>query len=239
MGGTRTRHFRDVYRLRIRDGRLETEDLPPLPAPCSFAAGAAVGGTLYIAGGIERPDATTCLKTLWALDLDRPGADWRVLEPCPGPERILAVAGASGESFYLFSGARLRPDADGRPVREYLRDAWQYRPQAGWKRLADLPRAAVAAPSPAPLTSGGRLLVISGDDGTKIGFQPETEHPGFPRDVLEYDLTGNTWSIGSPAPISRATVPAALWRGAAIIASGEKRPGYRSPEVWSLESSAR
>ena len=81
---------------------------------------------------------------------------------------MLAVAGASGEDFYLFSGQRLSPDPPNRPAREFLRDAWRYRPGHGWHRLADLPRAAVAAPTPAPRLPDGRLLVMIGDDGTKI-----------------------------------------------------------------------
>ena len=31
-----------------------------------------------------------------------------------------------------------------------------------------------------PRWAGGRLLVMTGDDGTQISFKPETQHPGFP-----------------------------------------------------------
>ena len=45
----------------------------------------------------------------------------------------------------------------------------------------------MAAPSPAVLRDA-RLLIISGDDGALASFEPKSRHPGFPRDVLAYDL---------------------------------------------------
>jgi N-acetylneuraminic acid mutarotase len=233
-GGDSRQHFKEVLQLVWRGGRLQVDPLPPLPQPCAFASGALVGNTFYIAGGIDRPDATSCLRTFWALDVAQPNAAWRVLEPCPGPERTLAVAGATDKTFYLFSGTRLSPDAEGKPQREYLRDAWCYHPSNGWKRLADLPRAAVAAPSPAAQTTDGRLLIASGDDGVHVGFKPDTEHPGFPRDILSYDPKADRWTVIAGGPFSRATAPTAEWRGMTVVVSGEERPGYRSPKVWGL-----
>jgi N-acetylneuraminic acid mutarotase len=235
-GGDAQQHFREVFRLQWKDGQLATSVLLSLPRPCAFASGALVGGILYVAGGIEQPDATRCLSTFWVMDLAQPVLCWQELPSCPGAERMLAVAGAAQGSFFLLSGAKLRPGADGKPVREYLRDAWRYTPGKGWQRLADLPRAAVAAPSPAPLVAHSRLLLISGDDGTKVGYQPETAHPGFPRDLLAYDVRQDAWSVLGEAPFSRATVPTAVWRGRVVIPSGEARPGYRSSEVWALQT---
>jgi N-acetylneuraminate epimerase len=235
-GGDAQQHFRDVFTLRWKDGQMVRTLLPGLPRPCAFASGALAGNTLYVAGGIERPTATSCLNTLWALDVQKPSERWQELPPCPGGERMLAVAGAADGSFFLFSGVKLKPGPDGKPVREYLRDAWRYTPGVGWKRLADLPRAAAAAPSPAPSVADGRLLVISGDDGKNVGFKPESAHPGFPRDVLAYDVKRDAWSLAGEAPFSRATAPTAVWGDALVIPNGEARPGYRSPEVWSLRA---
>jgi len=141
------------------------------------------------------PTATTALKTFWSLDLDHLDGGWRELEPWPGPERMLAVAGVARSDFLLFSGASLRAGADGKPVRTFLRDAYRFTPGPGWRRLADLPRAAVAAPSPAIPRGDGALLVVTGDDGTKVDFQPVREHPGFPRDVLAYDTATDRWTV--------------------------------------------
>jgi N-acetylneuraminic acid mutarotase len=233
-GGNAQTHFKDVYRLSWYANQLRRESLPGLPKACSFASGALVGSTLYISGGIERPDSTSCLPAFWALDLNRADATWQVLDPCPGPARMLAVAASDGDSFYLFSGQRISPDPPRRPAREFLRDAWRYRAGIGWQRLAEMPRAAVAAPTPAPRWADGRLLVMTGDDGTQISFKPETQHPGFPRDVLAYDPAADRWASLGTTPFSRATVPTVEWRNMTIVPSGEARPGYRSPEVWGL-----
>lgn len=235
-GGNAREHFREVFCLGWATGKIEIRALPSLPRPCAMASAALVGSTVYLAGGIDRPAATSCLDTLWALDLAAASAGWQELPRCPGGERMLAVAGAAGDSFYLFSGVRLKADADGKPVREYLRDAWRYACGEGWHRLAALPRAAAAAASPAPLLGDSRLLVVSGDDASHLGFKPETAHPGFPRNVLAYDVKRDAWSVVGEAPFSRATVPTAVWQREVVIPNGEARPGYRSPEVWSLRA---
>jgi len=175
------------------------------------------------------------MKTFWKLDLAAAEPRWEALDPWPGPERMLAVAGVLGDSFYIFSGAKLHAGADGKAVREFLRDAYRFRPGKGWTRLADMPRAAVAAPSPAiAAEKGSRLFIVSGDDGTKVDFQPVREHPGFPRDVLQYNLERDAWSLAGNAPFSRATVPVVRWLGDHVIPNGEVRPRVRTPEVWMM-----
>lgn len=231
-GSDSQRHHAECFLLEWRDGRAVTTALPALPGPCANMCGALVGGAIYVAGGIEKPDATTALKTFWKLDLASAAPRWETLEPWPGPERMLAVAGAAGDSFCIFSGAKLRADAGGKAVREYLRDAYRFTPGQGWTRLADMPRATVAAPTPALNAGASRMLIVSGDDGSKVDFQPVREHPGFPRDVLAYDAERDVWSRAGEAPFSRATVPAVRWLGRYVIPNGEVRPRVRTPEVW-------
>ena len=231
-GSDAQRHYADVFLLEWRDGQMVVEQLPPLPKPCATACGGIADGTIFVAGGIDAPDATKAMMNFWALSLRAKDAAWKELEPWPGPERMLSVAGSLAGKFYLFGGAKLKPGPDGKPVREYLRDAYEYLPMKGWTRIADMPRAAVAAPSPA-IVDGSRLLVVSGDDGTKVDFKPVSEHPGFPRDVLAYDTERNVWSVAGEAPFSRATVPVVEWQGGFVIPNGEVRPRARTPEVWS------
>ena len=233
-GSDATRHYAEVFALVWEGGGMKRREFPSLPRPCANACGALLGRTIYVAGGIELPAATTAMKTFWALNLADPTPHWRELEPWPGPERMLAVAGVRDGSFFLFSGAKLTSGTDGKPVREFLRDAYRYTPEQGWKRIADLPRAAVAAPSPAVPSGSSGLLVLSGDDGTKTSFQPIEDHPGFPREVLAYDSQTDRWSIADEAPFSRATVPVVRWGERFIIPNGEVRPRVRTPEVWAL-----
>jgi N-acetylneuraminic acid mutarotase len=231
-GAGATEHHADCFLLRWYDGRLSITKMPSLPKACAYLSGAQVGSVVQVAGGIEKPDSTSCLKTFWSLDLAKKDASWQALKPWPGPARMLAVPGSSGGTFFLLSGTDLSAGKDGRPVRTYLRDAYSYHPDSGWRKLADLPRPAVAAPSPAPVLAG-QLLVISGDDGRNVHFEPRDEHPGFPRGILAYDLRGS-WKSLADSPLSRATVPAVSWRGRIVIPGGETRPGVRSPEVWGL-----
>jgi N-acetylneuraminic acid mutarotase len=231
-GSDSQRHHAECFRLEWRDARIVNTALPALPKPCANMCGALVGSTIYVAGGIEKPDATTALRTFWKLDLTSEAPRWEALEPWPGTERMFAVAGVVGDSFCIFSGAKLHAGADGKPVREFLRDAYRFTPGKGWTRLADMPRAAVAAPTPALNAGPARLLIVSGDDGTKVDFRPVREHPGFPRDVLAYDAVRDAWTVAGEVPFSRATVPAVRWLGRDVIPNGEVRPRVRTPEVW-------
>ncbi len=233
-GSNSAGHHADCFAVRFSDDRLFRRDLPPLPLPCANLSGAIVVGTLFIAGGIEKPDATAAMHNFWSLDLRKADAAWASLEPWPGKERMLAVAGSLKGAFYLFGGTALHADREGKPERDWLSDAFRFNPGRGWEELARMPRVVVAAPSPAPGNASG-LFIISGDDGSKFGFKPENEHPGFPRVALQFDTGADRWLDAGPVPFSRATVPTAAWRGGFIIPNGEARPGYRTPEIWRLD----
>lgn len=233
-GSDAERHYADAFAMSYAKGIAYLERLlalPSLPRPIANACGAMLGDTLYIAGGTERPDATNALNTFYALDLGASQRRWRELEPWPGPPRMLAVAAAQDGSFFLVSGADLRAGPDGKPVRTYLRDAYRYTPGKGWKRSADLPCFAVAAPSPAPTLGRTQFLVVSGDDASQL-TAPPTQHPGFPKSVLAYDTRADRWTESGSTPAPRATVPTAQWNGMWVVVSGEQKPGVRSPEVW-------
>ncbi len=234
FGGSNSQgHYAESFKLHFANGSLEVTDLPPMPKPCANACGALVGRTVYIAGGIDSPTAVQAMHTFWALNLDAKQFQWQELAPWPGPERMLSVAGAIDGAFVLCSGVSLAAGADGKPVRTYLRDAYRFDPGKGWVRLADLPRAAVAAPSPAGVVDG-KLLIVTGDDGANVTFEPVIKHPGFPKDALLYDPTENTWTLQSGVPFSRATASTTVWQSRYIVPNGEARPRVRSPEVWTL-----
>jgi N-acetylneuraminic acid mutarotase len=230
-GGDVQEHFRSVWKLWLEGVEARFDRLPDLPRPCAFMAGVASDGIVYVAGGIERPADMAALATFWALDLSRSEAGWKQLEPCPGPARILASMAAADGRVYLFSGASLKQGADGKAEREWLKDGWCYSASAGWRKVAALAHAAVAAPSPLP-GRDGRLFLIGGDDGSLVNFEPKDKHPGFPWRILAYDPAKDRWSTAGEVPFSRVTTPAVEWRGRVVIPGGEARPGKRSPEVW-------
>jgi N-acetylneuraminic acid mutarotase len=202
-----------------------------------MTSAALVGQTLYVAGGQESMTATEALKNFWALDLEDESPAWRTLKPWPGPGRILAVAAARGRSVYLFSGAELVVGEDGGTERRYLTDAYRYDVGIGWARVADLPRPAVAAPSPAMVLGAGRILLFGGDDGANAGkaLELKDEHPGFPRSILAYDPQADAWSAAGEMPAGHVTTPLVYWRGMHVLPSGEIRPGVRSPKVLAVK----
>jgi len=83
------------------------------------------------------------------------------------------------------------------------------------------------------------MLIFSGDDGLNVNFKPLTQHPGFPKEALAFDIAKNMWSNAGSIPFSRATVPVVEWNGRIIVPNGEARPRQRSPEVWSFELSEK
>lgn len=235
-GSDADRHHASVWRLRVRGTDLAYERMPDLPAAVANFAMVQMGPMVYVLGGAQTPDGDTAEPIFWALNTARPNLTWEVLEPWPGPGRIFPVAGVQDGALYVMSGAELYRGEGGNVQRRYLRDAYRYRPGSGWSRIADLPRAAVAAPTPAPALGQSTLLVMGGDDGSHVGFSPMSEHPGFPRDVLAYHTLTDTWREAGTMPASHVTTPVVSWRGTYVIPSGEIRPGVRSPAVLALKS---
>ncbi len=231
-GSNEQGHSSQVLKMTRTNGELHFETLPNLPTPSAMMCGVQLHSHLYVMGGAMAPDSTSALQTLWKLDLSDLESGWQTLPPIPGPGRMLATAAATNEAIFLFSGAALRPSKTGEPERIWLKDAYRFTPKDGWKRIADLPRVAVAAPSPAIALAGNRLELLGGDDGTRLSFKPE-EHPGFPRTSLIYDSDSDQWSAGPELPFSIVTTSAVRWQGRDIIPGGEVRPGTRSTEVWS------
>ena len=233
-GSDSTQHHAAAFSIRFAEARLKIESLPSLPEARANMSGALLGDMIYVAGGTYKPDAISAASTLFALNLSRTKGGWQKLESIPGTGRILATSGASDGSFYLFGGASLKAGTDGKPAREWLRDAYRFSPGRGWKRIADLPRVAVAAPSPAPFVHG-KFLILGGDDGSQ-GNTPPQEHKGFPRNVLAYDPKTDKWEQLADAPVALVTTAVVTWRGRTVIPGGEIRPGVRSPEVWSFKT---
>ncbi len=231
-GGDSERHFADVFLLEWKGGKIRAKTYPPLPQPCAFGSGVRIGNTVYVAGGIATPDSTRAMKNFWTLNLKKLDEGWQDLPAWPGPARMLAVAASADNAFHLISGTSLHPDAEGTPERTYLSDGWSWSKKVGWIPLADIPRPAVASPSPAPVLDSRHVLVICGDDGSKAGFEPMAKHPGFPRETLAYDVFEDSWSPAGSLPFSIVTAPVTEWNGRFVIANGEARPGVRSPKVW-------
>jgi N-acetylneuraminate epimerase len=229
-GSDAERHFADAFRLEWRAGKLVTTKLPPLPTALANASGALVGDTLFIAGGLEKPDSTDSVKIGWKLDLSAAEPKWAELPPCPGGGRMLAVAAGFDGAFWLAGGVDLVAGPSGKAERRYLKDVYRYTPASGWKRVADLPAPLAAGPSPAP-TDGSGFYVLGGDDGSQLAVASD-KHRGFSKATLHHDAKADKWLDVGELPAARVTVPCVRWNESWVVPSGEMRPGVRSPEVW-------
>jgi N-acetylneuraminate epimerase len=253
IGGSNANgHLATVYGVDYYpNGKFEFETYRDLPQPLANACGAVVGHTLYIAGGLLTPDAKSTASVFWSMDLDSDNPYWKKLQTWPGPPRMLSVAGSLNGKFYLFSGTDLE-DKAGVAHRKYLTDAYAYTPGKGWKKLADLPRAVVAAAGPAVAYRKNQLLIFGGDDG-KLADDAATlreKHPGFSDDILSYNTTTNKWTSAGKIKTNKlsdaaekpnkslwapVTTTSVFWQGALVIPGGEVRPAMRTSRVLTVQ----
>jgi len=219
-----------VVRLSLRAGKSEIRALGDLPAPMAMMNAALAGGIIYLAGGQPSFRPSTALRTFLSIslyDLLSGKPAWRDLPCWDGPGRFFSHMAACGDEVYLAGGADLVPGPAGNPVRKFLRDAHHYSPKYGWEKLPDMPRAAQAGLA---ACHDGRFYVFGGSDGT-LSEELRDQHPGFRRDVLEYEPQARCWREAGRLPASLVTTGSALWNGTHVIAGGEDRPGYRSAKV--------
>ena len=248
-GGNNQQHFADAFALHLEDGNLSMTRLPPLPRTTKYACGALLDDTIYLAGGLESPEAVESMKTFWSLDLSQPDADrrWQILEPWPGPARMLAVAGVQDEAFFIFGGIHLALDKDYQSRQEVLHDAFRYSPSKGWKRCTDLPRPLAAAPSPAIGLGQSHLVLLEWDDASSLTYHTITdtwvESDEMPIKGGDEAIPLDDSSIHDE-PESRPTdSPAATtttwWRGKIVVPLGTVRHRETGSQVLCAEPQRR
>jgi N-acetylneuraminic acid mutarotase len=236
-------HYADVFLLHYRNGKMEIETFPSLPFALANSSGALAGDKVFIAGGLSTPSSSSSEQVFLSFDLKAKDKGWEQLPTWPGASRMLSVAAAYEDCFFLFSGTRL---TEGKRI--YLKDAYSYSDKRGWKKLTDLPFPVVAAPSPAVRSGNNDLFVFGGDTG-KDAEQAATlkeTHPGFSDKIIRYNIKKDKWSVAGEiytnqkndfiekpnnsiwAPV---TTPLVVWHDKIVLAGGEVRPATRTPNV--------
>ena len=226
-GSSEKGHYSKVLLLHYRNGKILIEELVSLPFPLANSCGALAGNKIFVAGGLSAPDSKNSEKVFLCLDLQKKEAGWKLLPAWPGASRMLSVGGSDGKQFFLFSGTELVNGA-----RVYLRDAYSYSKNTGWKKLADLPQPVVAAPSPALYKNA--FYIFGGDTGKDASRAAELKekHPGFSGSILCYNPAQNNWtSAGKIVGIPPVTTSLAIWNSKIVLPGGEIRPGTRTPDV--------
>ena len=216
--------------------RIQT-DFPSLPRPCSHLAATTLGNIVYVAGGrTEKDGAMIESGDFLALDLaasgeTRSGKAWEHLPTWPGVPRfgclLVTQRDGYGDRVYLFSG---------KSGTTYLTDAYAYNPGRAkpverWRRLADMPRAALLAPIVA--CGQSHILVISGSDGHDVDRVMELKHDyELVKDILAYHTITDTWIRSGEVPQGVVATTAIDWKGRFLIPGGEIRPSIRTPRVY-------
>lgn len=213
----------EVFLLSVAADRPHITPWPSLPVPLANAAGAVVGGKVYVAGGNEAMNPARACSRFFVLDTANPEAGWRELPAWPGPARGYAVAAAQSDGmdncFYLFSGR----DYDGDRPWTVHRDGYRYNPRLGaWYRLeGDFP---VMAGTAAPF-GVNHILFLGGkshDDATpdnalRLYHTVTGTMTEYPVDKADFVLPVTTTVVKDGSSL--------------LIASGEVEPGVRTPVV--------
>jgi N-acetylneuraminate epimerase len=202
---------------------------PALPVALASPVAVVLGNKVYLAGGYAAGSPRVSTHSFYCFDLENPVAGWEKLPAWPGPSRALAVIAALNGAVYLASGLEMSAAADGQSQISYLTDAYRYRPGQGWEKLPDLPWSVIAAPSPAPVSSG-RIFIFGGVDGRQVGKVPRDRR--VPEDIIYFDVARHEWLLWQetwPEPVVSA--PSVRMGNEWVFVSGEIKAGHRTTAV--------
>jgi N-acetylneuraminic acid mutarotase len=230
----------------------KVESLPPLPTPVTNAAVAYCDRRIYLAGG-ETPKGVT--DRCWTIDLGDLEGGWSPLPPLPKPVSHAVLSAIMTDymiDLYVFGGRMKKPDG----ISEIYSSVFHYGPSEGrWVESSPLPHPLSAASGVA--VEGGHVLLFSGDRGETFSRVENTvasialskddaekqrltmqknrllsEHPGFSRDILRYEVAkGKVGKVGTLPENPPVTTSAFWWDDAVYIPSGEIRAGVRTPTI--------
>lgn len=169
----------------------------PFPEPAEEVYGIAVGGKLYVFGGL----APGWKPKGMVYEYDPETDTWTKKKNMPLLSHHVALAELNGK-VYVMGGFKY-PD-HGKPGWQPIDNAWEYDPvKDSWKALAPLPTRRGAANA---VVHDGRIYVIGGA-GTHPGSKATDIHPARPHRALGtnevYDPATNTWETRSAMPTAR------------------------------------
>jgi len=243
-GGDAERAYPDVFSLKPERDTVRIAPLMPLPLPCIKMGGALLGDVLYIIGGRTDPNSTAALKTFWAIDLSQAPAErrWQVLQPWPGPPRMMPIVATVQGAIYMIGGIEIADD-QGRPklLAPYLNDVYRFTPgpsgvDGTWEKQASVPHAIAGAPSPAWSDGQDAIVVLGGIDGSLEAIADRSSIRSLPGEMLTYSVSRNAWTRSGEMPAAqvRVNAPAFHWKGGYVIVGGENLPARRTHQVTML-----
>ncbi|ARS39039.1 hypothetical protein CA265_04840 [Sphingobacteriaceae bacterium GW460-11-11-14-LB5] len=238
-----------VLILNWKANELQISFLPDLPNGLSNGALTAVGDVVYLTGGEVENGAT---DQFLSLNLTKPQDGWKKMINLPHPvsHTVLLHPETSREIFII--GGRKRNQGD---TSTLYKNVFTYNiDKQTWTIKESLPYALSAASG---VANAQDLFIFSGDQGETFhqaekliaGIDREKDpvkkeslnqqkiklqsnHPGFSKSVLKYDLKQNTWlSLNGLLPYGTVTTNAVLLGQEVIIPGGEIKAGVRTPNI--------
>ena len=254
-GGESEKGMSDKVLLMMWDNKTEEvlfKKLPALPFPVSNAAVILIGNTVYLAGG---ETAINTSSQLLSLDLNNTIAGWKKLTDMPQPIShtvMTAAINKAGDKIYLCGGRKKNSNG----VSTLYNNVFVYDITANrWEEQQAMPYALSAGTG--IMINADNIILFGGDNGTTFHKvetliaainteQDETkkqdlilqknklqsEHPGFSKEVLLYNIQNDKWEIIGNIPFDTpVTTSAVTLKSRIIIPSGEIRAGVRSPKI--------
>lgn len=231
---------------------LITKNLPDLPLAVANASATSWGSKIFVLGG---ETVESAINAFHLLDLDKLADGWKEMPALPRPvSHAVAAIQKTGSvtSIYLVGGRRKNAGE----LSEFYGSTYAFDLIANkWSEKRSLPYRLAASTGIA--VGNKHLLLFGGDrgdtfnktenlifaiakekDGTKkdelnqqkIALQ--ANHPGFSKEVLQYDTETDKWTVVGSIPFnSPVTTTAVKWGSSVIIPSGEIKAGVRTPQI--------
>lgn len=231
--------------------------LPPLPIPVANACMTSIGNVIYLAGGESngKPAAG-----FFALDLDNEKAGWMSLPSLSiAMSHSVAIAQSNGKYPCVYVIGGRSSTASG--ISKLHGTTFCYDPKyRKWNKLSNVgdgdSATDISAATGVP-NGDHQILLIGGDKGdlfhkietwnarianTRDNAEKQritneklallNNHPGFNRDVYEFNTLANTWKKISLLPFyGQVTTTAVKWNDEIFIPCGEIKPGTRTPNI--------
>ena len=199
---------------------------PTMPFAAGSSATAAIGGKIYVAGGVVG-DTTTRL----AARLDPSTGTWTPIAPMPRA-RNHAASGTDGTRFYVFGG-RGPGSGDRNELANGYADVQVYDPTTDRWIASD---GGPGSPAPFPQARGGmgkavfvggEFWIFGGETLDGAGATPD----GVYSRVDIYSPATNSWRAGPPMPTARHGIFPVLAGDRIIVAGGGIRAASSTSSV--------
>ncbi len=250
---------REVFMMRwdavSRD--IVYKQLPSLPIPVANAGITSIGNVVYLVGGESNGEPS---DKVFKLNLDDSKPEWLSLPPLPvAMSHSLAVAQSNGNypCVYIIGGRSSIPLG----ISTLHNTTFCYDPQYNkWITLSNvgdgLHTTSISAAT--GIANGKQHIILIGGDKGDLFHKIETwnaiianskndkekkkanseklallnNHPGFSKDVYEFNTQTNTWKkIGELPFYGQVTTTAVKWDKEIFIPGGEIKPGTRTPNI--------